>query len=150
MPSIITGYPVIIPFIKLVIRDFPFLINEGAADCIKVVIIEGNPTNIFPIIGIKLPNKNVDTVEAKPFNAGFMSCPKDNLPNTFCADAFIAAKDPVKVVAASLAVVPVISNLFWITWIAEYTSARLLMLYFTPVIFLASASKRSISVFVPP
>ena len=35
------------------------------------------------------------------------------------------AKEPVRVVVASLAVVPVMSSSVWMTWMALYMSARL-------------------------
>ena len=49
----------------------------------------------------------------------------DQLASTFSAAAFMAAKLPVRVVDASLAVVPVMSISFWMTWMALYMSARL-------------------------
>ena len=58
--------------------------------------------------------------------------------------------EPLIVVEASFAVVPVTSNSSWITWIALNTSFKLEISYLTPDIFSASASNLSISVFVPP
>ena len=60
------------------------------------------------------------------------------------------AKEPVRVVVASLAVVPVMSSSVWMTWMALYMSARLPRSYFTPEIFSASFSSRCISACVPP
>lgn len=54
------------------------------------------------------------------------------------------------VVDASFAVVPVMSISVWITWMASTMSENDSTLYFTPEIFCASASSRSISFLVPP
>ena len=88
----------------------PFSIKIGPAVLRNVITIDGRPVNTFVSIGIKLPNKNVATVDASPSKAGVISCPSDRPPITLSAAAFIAANDPVNVVLASLAVVPVISN----------------------------------------
>ena len=68
----------------------------------------------------------------------------------FCQALFIDANDPDIVELASFAVVPVIPSSPCITWIAWYTSFKLLISYSTPLIAVASASNLSISVFVPP
>ena len=74
----------------------------------------------------------------------------DQLASTFSAAAFMAAKLPVRVVEASLAVVPVMSISCWMTWMALYMSAKLPRSYLTPEIFSASFSRRCISACVPP
>ena len=76
------------------------------------------PENTFPIIGMKLSNRNVLVVSNRACNAGKIFCPKANCPSTFCAAAFMAEKEPLKVEAASFAVVPVISRFSWIAWMA--------------------------------
>ena len=59
-------------------------------------------------------------------------------------------KEPVSVVFASRAAVPVRPSSPCITCTASYTSPRLLMSYLMPVSCSASDSSRSISVLVPP
>ena len=70
----------------------------------------GTPFNKLPIIGNRLPTKNVDTVCPNCSNEGWMSSPNANLPNKLVKAAFIDLNDPCNVEAASLAVVPVIPN----------------------------------------
>ena len=65
---------------------------------------------MFPIIGNKFPNRKVLTVLAKPSKAGLNPSPKAKAPKTSWKDAFIALKEPLRVVDASFAVVPVMSN----------------------------------------
>ena len=78
----------------------------------------GSCFKIFPIIGARLFTRKVFVDPSKASRAGWISSPKANFPSTFCADAFIAWNEPVKVDAASFAVVPVISKFSWIAWIA--------------------------------
>lgn len=65
---------------------------------------------IFPTIGIRFPTKKVYTVSDNAVNDGPMSFPRARFPNRFLKELFIDAKEPDNVVAASFAVVPVISN----------------------------------------
>ena len=110
----------------------------------------GAPLMTFATIGIRFPVRNVNTVSVRASSDGPISSPSARFPSTFVNAAFIEDSDPDNVLAASFAVVPVISRSSCITWIALYTSDRLSMLYSTPESFLASASNLSISDFVPP
>ena len=69
---------------------------------------------MFPIIGKKLLKRKVEVVSAKACKDGRIFSPKANFPSTFCAAAFIDSNEPLKVDAASFAVVPVISKFSWI------------------------------------
>ena len=71
-------------------------------------------------------------------------------PMRFCHAALVELSEPSMVVPASLAVVPVMPISCWTMWIASVMSAYELMSNFLPDSFSASASKRSISLFVPP
>ena len=114
----------------------------------------GNVVKMLMSIGSALSIKNVMADDNRPLIACVMfmvpCSPKDSVARKLLRAPFIAAKDPVNVSSASFAVVPVIPRFCWITCIAEYTSERFVISYLTPVSFCASASKRSISVFVPP
>lgn len=70
----------------------------------------GIDASTFPIIGIKLPVKNVTTVSPTCFNSSVTSSPIAIFPSRFLNAAFMDAKDPDSVVAASFAVVPVIPS----------------------------------------
>ena len=76
-------------------------------------------------MGSRLSTRKVCAASASACSGSVRSAPVDQLPITFSAAAFMAAKLPVRVVAASLAVVPVMSISFWMTWMALYMSARL-------------------------
>ena len=73
--------------------------------------ISGTPLTTFHNIGKKLSTKNVFAVSANAIRAGSTSSPSAKSPSKLCAAAFIALNEPVKVVDASFAVVPVISRL---------------------------------------
>ena len=70
----------------------------------------GNALRIFHTAGSKFPTRKVVTVCASACNAGPTFCPSASCPSTFLNAAFIDAKEPDIVDAASLAVVPVISS----------------------------------------
>ena len=95
------------------------------------------------------------TTLLKFFVTSFTSLPMSafSLPrpaNRFCMAALVLAHEPLIVSAASFAVVPVIPISVWMTWMASVTSAKELMSNVVPASLPASASNRSISVFVPP
>ena len=128
----------------------PAAMNFGMPVWISAEMAVGSDLKIFPIAGMRFPNRNVPTVSASPTMAGPMFLPRARSPRRLSAAAFIDAKDPDSVDAASFEDVPVMSRSVWITWIASYTSDRLLISYFCPEIFSASDRSLSISVFVPP
>ena len=68
----------------------------------------------------------------------------------FCQAALAIPIEPLIVVAASFAVVPVIPISVCTTCIASYTSFKLLMSYLTPLSFSASSKSLCISSLVPP
>ena len=127
--SIRKGTPFTIPVINDVTNCNPCSTSLSAfpASKFKFIVIMDSPCSIkagipfitFPIIGRKFPTKNVCTVSCKSNKGCCISFPSERFPTRFLAAAFIAIKEPVKVVAASFAVVPVIPNSPCITWIAE-------------------------------
>ena len=91
----------------------------------SVYTSSGMPASTLPIMGSRLPTRKVWAVSTSPCRGAVRSAPVDQSASTFSAAAFMAAKLPVRVVDASLAVVPVMSISFWMTWMALYMSARL-------------------------
>ena len=129
-----------------------FSLIWGATFSTAVPIAVGKLLKIVWSIGIKLPKKKVLALStSSPILLATASpSPIDKLPKRLVTEAFIIAKDPLKVCSASLAVVPVIFNLSCITPIAVYTSAKLFISYLVPVIACASLRSLSISSLVPP
>ena len=84
------------------------------AALINVTTAPGRAFKIFHTIGIKFLNKNVDVVDANAFNGPCKSRPSDKFPRTLDIAAFIELNDPLNVVDASFAVVPVMSISVWI------------------------------------
>ena len=85
----------------------------------NVEIAPGKDFSIVPIIGITLPKKNVLKLVTNCFIAGLTFCPIAMLPSRFATDAFIAWNEPLNVVDASFAAVPVKPRSCWIAWMAE-------------------------------
>ena len=73
---------------------------------------------MFNAIGTALSKRNVEAVVIKLDKVPVTSPPIATFPKKSCAAAFIEANEPLNVVAASLAVVPVMSKLSCITPIA--------------------------------
>ena len=99
--------PLPIPFPNCEENSFPAALTN-------VEIAPGKALKIFPTIGIKFLNKNVDVVDTNAFNGPCKSRPSDKFPRTLDIAAFIESNDPLKVDAASLEVVPVMSISVWI------------------------------------
>ena len=111
-----------------------FGMNNGAAFEIKSAI----PFNAVVIRGISRltsppPLSSPNNAVIRPLSASCRFPPPAIAVSTFSQEALVALAAPVIVCSASCAVVPVIPISTWITWIASYTSERLLMSYFTPV-----------------
>ena len=123
-------------------------ILESASSTAVSKTLTAPSMNAFPIL-LTLP-KNTSAVSVRFLKALSASPPVVITPRRFFAAAFMLANEPEKVELASLAVVPVTPRLSCITWIASYTSFRLLISYLTPLNFSASARSLSISDFVPP
>ena len=143
--------PPLLNHVTICVTMLPMLwINSGTPVCRIPATRLGMVDTICPIIGIMLPNSHVAVVFATSLSNCSMSPPVAMPPSRFLNAAFIALAEPSSVDDASFAVVPVMFNSPWITWIASYTSARLSRLYLTPVIFCASFNSLCISVLVPP
>ena len=103
-----------------------------------------------------MPVRKVVSVEASPLRAGPRSCPSVRPASTLLRAALTEAKEPVSVVAASLAVVPVIPRLSWITWMASIMLLNGTSLTVSAVTSIESPStplslmSRAISAWVPP
>ena len=97
------------------ISSIPFDINIGPASEIKVVIAPGRAFIRLPNIGIKLSNKNVPVLDINVDNVPCTSPSVVNAARKLVAAAFIAPIEPVNVVDASAAAVPVIPKSCWIT-----------------------------------
>ena len=128
----------------------------GMSVCTSVTMISGSDSRIFWTAGKKLLTKKVTTVSVRALKAGPRSRPSIMFASRFCAAAFIALSDPVKVVAASSAVVPVMPRSVWMTWIASMILSNGTSLTFCAVTSIASPStpesliRRAISSCVPP
>ena len=149
-PLIEDGSALTIPSFRPLTISPPDSLIFGAAAFIPVFTAPGSAFTTRPTIGTAFLNRNVLAVSTTEPIAPSTSPPLAIKPSRFLTADFMAPKDPLNVVDASLAVVPVTSSFSWITWIALYTSARLSRLYLTPEIFPASFNRRSISDFVPP
>ena len=153
-PSIIAGKLDIIPCNNVFNIWTPESNNVGKFSLI-FVITSGNTAVIPFAISWTLGNifwLAVITLSTKLFTIFpiFSVSPVAIPVNIFCHADFIAATEPWIVVLASFAVVPVTPSSPCITWIAWYTSFKLLISYLIPVTFSASESNLCISSLVPP
>ena len=115
------GMPCAKPAARLLTSSVPVWSTSGTRPYTSC----GMPASTLPIMGSRLPCKKVRAVSASACMGAVRSAPVLQSPSTFCAAAFMAAKLPVRVVAASFAVVPVMSRSVCIIWMALYISARL-------------------------
>ena len=87
----------------------------GPSAVTNVTIADGSADITFHTAGSRFPAAKVMIAFASSLSAGPTSIPRAISPITFLAAAFIWLNDPDIVVAASFAVVPVMSNCPWIT-----------------------------------
>ena len=111
MPPIPAGRKLTMPSRRLLTIPAPRLLILGAAVCKPVWMASGREVMTRPTMGMALSSRNVEAVDTSSFMEPVTSPPMAMLPSRFCAAAFIAEKEPLKVSLASLAVVPVTPRL---------------------------------------